>query len=88
MIAKPAFSVSSKKCRLSRGCVGDEVMDDEIERLKPGAMPADMQSWNIEDLQAYVDAMRAEIVLVEALIAQKNKVQSAAAALFGGVAPD
>ena len=29
-------------------------MDDEIERLKPGAMPADMQSWNIEDLQAYI----------------------------------
>ena len=63
-------------------------MDDEIERLKPGAMPPDMQSWNIEDLQAYIDAMRAEIVRVEELIAQKNRVQSAAAALFGGVAPD
>ena len=63
-------------------------MDDEIERLKPGAMPADMQSWNIEDLQAYIDAMRAEIAKVEALMAQKNKVQSAAAALFGGRAPD
>ena len=37
-------------------------MDDEIERLKPGAMPTDMQSWNIEDLQAYIDAMKAEIV--------------------------
>ena len=63
-------------------------MYDEVERLKPGAMPADMQSWNIEDLQAYIDAMRAEIVKIEALIAQKNKVQSAAAALFGGTAPD
>ena len=63
-------------------------MDDEIGRLKPGAMPPDMQSWNIEDLQAYIDAIRAEIVRVEALIAQKNEVQSAAAALFGGVAPD
>ena len=50
-------------------------------------MPADMQSWNIEDLQAYIDAMRAEIIRVEALIAQKNEVQSAAAALFGG-SPD
>ena len=59
-------------------------MDDEIERLKPAAMPADMQSWNIEDLQAYIDRMKAEISTVEALIAQKNKVQSAAAALFGG----
>ena len=63
-------------------------MDDEIERLKQEAMPADMQSWNIEDLQAYIDAMRAEIAKVEALMAQKNKVQSAAAALFGGTAPD
>ena len=62
-------------------------MDDEIERLKPGAMPADMQSWNIEDLQVYIDAMKAEIVRVEALITQKNKVQSAASALFGGTAP-
>ena len=59
-------------------------MDDEIERLKPEAMPPDMQSWNIEDLQIYIDAMKAEIVRVEALITQKNKVQSAAAALFGG----
>ena len=58
-------------------------MDDEIERLKSGAMPTDMQSWNIEDLQAYIDRMKAEISTVEALIAQKNKVQSAAAALFG-----
>ena len=62
-------------------------MDDEINRLKPGAMPADMQSWNIEDLQAYICAMKAEIVRVEALIAQKNEVQSAAAALFGEAAP-
>ena len=88
MIAKPAFSVSSKKCRLIKDCIGEWVMDDEIERLKPGAMPADMQSWNIEDLQAYIDAMKAEIARVEALIVEKNKVQSAAAALFGGVAPD
>jgi uncharacterized small protein (DUF1192 family) len=47
-------------------------------------MPADMQSWNIEDLQSYIEAMKAEIAKVEALIAEKNKVQSAAAALFGG----
>ena len=87
MIAKPAFSVSKKKCRLSRDCIEEQVMDDEIERLKPLAMPADMQRWNIEDLQAYIDAMKAEIISVEALIKQKNKVQSAAAALFDGVAP-
>ena len=63
-------------------------MDDEIENLKAGAKPADMRSWNIEDLQAYVDAMKSEIVRVEALIEQKNKVQSAAAALFSGELPE
>ena len=87
MIAKSAFQVSQKKCRFSKDSKGEQVMDDEIERLKPWAMPADMQSWNIEDLQAYIDSMRAEIIRVEALIAQKNEVQSAAAALFGG-SPD
>ena len=59
-------------------------MDDEIDRLKPQMMSADMHSWNIEDLQSYIETMKAEITKVEALIAEKNKVQSAAAALFGG----
>ena len=59
-------------------------MDDAIDRLKSQTMPADMQSWNIEDLQSYIEAMKAEIAEVEALIAEKNKVQSDAAALFGG----
>jgi len=67
---------------------GDEkqerVMDDELERLKPAGLPADKQRWNIEDLQAYVAAMQAEITHVELMIAEKNKVQSAANALFGG----
>ena len=57
-------------------------MDDEIEQLKPRLMPVDMQCWNIDDLQSYIDAMRAEIVRAEALIAKKNKIQSAADALF------
>ena len=59
-------------------------MDDELDRLKPVGLPADKQRWNIEDLQSYIEAMKAEIAKVEALIAEKNKVQSAAAALFGG----
>ena len=64
------------------------MMDDEIEQLKPRAMPAEMQSWNIEDLQDYIGALEAEIIRVEALISQKNQVQSAALALFGGAAPE
>ena len=59
-------------------------MDDELDRLKPAGLPADKQRWNIEDLQAYVVAMQAEIMHVESMIAEKNKVQSAANALFGG----
>ena len=61
-------------------------MDDEIERLKPQLMPADMRSWNIEDLKSYIDAMNLEIARVEVLIAEKNTAQSAAAALFDGEA--
>lgn len=59
-------------------------MEDELEKLKPVAMPADMQSWNIEDLESYITAMQAEISRVEQMIAAKKQVQSAAAALFGG----
>ena len=44
-------------------------MDDELDRLKPAGLPADKQRWNIEDLQAYVAAMQAEITHVESLIA-------------------
>ena len=57
-------------------------MEEEVDRLKPKMMPGDMQSWNIEDLQSYIDAMKKEIKKVEELIAQKTQVQSAAAALF------
>ena len=59
-------------------------MNDELDRLKPAGLPADKQRWNIEDLQAYVAAMQAEITHVELMIAEKNKAQSAANALFGG----
>ena len=59
-------------------------MDDELDRLKPAGLPADMQRWNIEDLESYVAAMQAEISHVKTLIDEKKKVQSAANALFGG----
>ena len=59
-------------------------MEDELEKLKPAAMPANMQSWNIDDLESYIETMRAEINQVKQLIAAKKKVQSEAAALFEG----
>ncbi len=57
-------------------------MDDEVERLKPAGLPADKQRWNIEDLNAYLLAMKTEIDRVEQIIDEKSKVQMAADALF------
>ena len=57
-------------------------MDDELDRLKPAGLPADKQHWNIEDLNAYIMAMKAEISHVEKIVNEKSKVQMAANALF------
>ena len=58
-------------------------MDEELDAMKPAGMPAEMERWNVEDLQNYIDRMRAEITRVEAIIAGKDSVNAAAAALFG-----
>ena len=58
-------------------------MDEELGAMKPAGMPAEMERWNVEDLQDYIDRMRAEITRVEAIIAGKDSVNAAAAALFG-----
>ena len=57
-------------------------MDEELDIMKPAGMPAEMERWNVEDLQDYIDRMRAEITRVEAIIAGKDSVNAAAAALF------
>ena len=61
-------------------------MDKELDGLKPVGLPADMQRWNIEDLDSYIKAMRVEIGRVEKIISEKTEAQSAADALFGGSA--
>ena len=58
-------------------------IDDELDAMKPAGMPTEMERWNVEDLQDYIDRMRAEIARVEAIIAGKDTVNAAAAALFG-----
>ncbi len=58
-------------------------MDEELDAMKPAGMPTEMERWNVEDLQDYIDRMRAEITRVEAIIAGKDSVNAAAAALFG-----
>ena len=57
-------------------------MDDELDRLKPVGLPADKERWNIEDLNAYIMAMKAEIGHVEQIVSEKTKVRTAANALF------
>ena len=58
-------------------------MDDELEALRPAGVGTEMQRWNVEDLQAYIDRMKAEIAKVETILAGKNSINEAAAALFG-----
>ena len=58
-------------------------MDDELDRLKPVGLPANKEHWNIEDLNAYITALKAEIGNVEQIVREKTKVQMAANALFG-----
>ena len=58
-------------------------MDEELDRLKPAGLPPDKEHWNIEDLNAYITALKAEISNVEQIVGEKTKVQMAANALFG-----
>ena len=37
-------------------------MEDEFEALKPAGVGPEMERWNVEDLQAYIDSMKAEIL--------------------------
>ena len=57
-------------------------MDEELDAMKPASTAAEMERWNVADLQAYIDRMRAEIARVEAIIAEKSMVNAAADALF------
>ena len=57
-------------------------MDDELDRLKPQGLSAVKERWNIEDLNAYIVALEAEIFSVEQIVSEKTEVQKAANALF------
>ena len=57
-------------------------MDEELDRLKPSGLPANKEHWNIEDLNGYIMALKAEIDIVEQIVSEKIKVQRAANALF------
>ena len=57
-------------------------MDEELDRLKPVGLPANKEHWNIEDLNAYITALKAEVVNIEQIVSEKTEVQMAANALF------
>ncbi|MDF1794159.1 MAG: DUF1192 domain-containing protein [Thalassobaculaceae bacterium] len=57
----------------------------DLEELEPGKRPKkprDLSTWNIEDLEEYIQAMEAEIVRAREMITQKKGVANAANALF------
>ena len=57
-------------------------MDDELDQLKPVGLPANKEHWNIEDLNAYITALKTEICNVEQIVNEKTEVRMAANALF------
>lgn len=57
----------------------------DLEELEPGKRPKkprDLSTWNIEDLEDFIQAMEAEIERARAAIKQKKGVANAANALF------
>lgn len=57
----------------------------DIEDLEPKnklIKPKDLSGWNIEDLEDYIERMRAEIERAQAMIESKQDISSAADALF------
>ena len=57
-------------------------MMDAFDEERPAHVPKDLATWNIEDLQAYIANMTAEIVRCEKIIEEKKSLSSAADALF------
>ena len=55
---------------------------DDLEPQKPVPKPKQLDGMSIEELRAYIDDLRAEIVRVEAAIKAKEAHKLAAAAFF------
>lgn len=57
----------------------------DLEELEPGKRPKkprDLSTWNIEDLEDYIQAMEGEILRAREMIERKKGVANAANALF------
>jgi uncharacterized small protein (DUF1192 family) len=62
--------------------------EDEVRPKQELGFPRPLAGFSIEDLRAYIVAMRAEIERVEAEIAKRQDVRGAAEALFRPPAAD
>ena len=60
---------------------GRKIMD-AFDEERPAHAPKDLTAWNIEDLQAYIADMTAEIARCEEIIEEKKRLSSAADGLF------
>jgi uncharacterized small protein (DUF1192 family) len=57
--------------------------DDNLPRPKPARLtPPVLDMWGVEELQAYIGELRAEILRVEEVMGRKTSHRSAAEAFF------
>jgi len=55
---------------------------EDLEPQKGQLKPKDLTSWNIEELEEYIDNMKLEIARVERVIENKKRVSRDATTLF------
>ena len=55
---------------------------DDLEPRKQPSKPKDLGVYSIEDLQLYIEVLKAEVARAEAAIAQKTKQKNAASSIF------
>lgn len=55
---------------------------EDFEPQKGQLKPKDLTSWNIEELEQYIDNMKLEIARVERVIENKKRVSKDATNLF------
>ena len=57
-------------------------MEDEFDAFKPTYAPKSFYSWDVKDLEAYQERLKAEIVRIDEILAKKQDVSAQAEALF------
>ena len=63
-------------------CKGEKRMEDEFDACKPAYAPKSFYNWNVEDLKAYQEQLKEEIVRIDEILTTKQEVNAKAEALF------